>query len=122
MPKEMDAAVSRFFLNIEGQELFYEFGPQLKTAINWPGPSADEGAYFEVQFQGGETAIYRQSGQWALFRLVDKALIRNTALPEKFSLSFNAKGYTVKYSLIAASTYNPFRLLPGMSFTCPKSL
>jgi len=121
-PKEMDAAVSRFFLNIEGQELFYEFGPQLKTALNWPGPRVDEGAYYEVQFQGGETVVYRQSGQWALYRLIDKARLRNTALPEKFTLFFNAKGYTVQYSLIAASTYNPFRLLSGMSFTCPKSL
>ena len=122
VPKEMDSAVSRFFLNIEGQELFYEFGPQVKTALKWPGPHADEGAYYEVQIQGDETIIYRQSGQWALFRLLDKARLRRTALPEKFVLTFNAKGYSIQYDLIAASTFNPFRLLPGMNFTCPKNL
>ncbi|MBL4608367.1 MAG: type VI secretion system membrane subunit TssM [Pseudomonadales bacterium] len=121
-PKEMDAAVSRFVLNIEGQELFYEFGPQLKTALKWPGPNEDEGAYYEVQFQGDETVVYRQTGQWALYRLVDKARLRRTALPEKFTLFFSAKGYNIEYNLVAASTYNPFRLLPGMNFTCPKSL
>ena len=121
-PRVMDAGVSRFTLNIEGSELFYEFGPQVKTALAWPGPRTEEGAYYEVQFQGGETVAYRESGQWALFRLLDRANIRKSGIPESFKLSFNANGYLIEYDLIAASTYNPFRLMTRMSFTCPRNL
>ena len=61
-------------------------------------------------------------GPWAWFRILDKARIRRTSLPEVFRVTFSVGGRQARYELRANSAFNPFRLNDLVQFRCPQQL
>ena len=55
-------------------------------------------------------------------KTLDKASMENTALPDRFLVTFQVHGLKARYELRANSVDNPFRLPELESFRCPESL
>ena len=122
-PLEMNTSLSRFLLDLEGTVITYEFGPQVPTLMQWPGPNP--GTEVRLEFrdrQTGATAMDRLQGPWAWFRLLDRSNLRPTGSPEQFEVTFSQAGRDMLYELTARSAFNPFALPQLQRFQCPASL
>lgn len=120
-PLKMDSELSAFNLNLEGQSVFYDFGPQLTQQLSWPGPNPDSEVSLEMRDLENEISLIREQGPWAWFRLLDKARIKKTRNTESFEVTLEAGGHHATYALNAASSYNPFKT-KTINFQCPKTL
>ena len=123
MPIDMDAAVGRFVLNLEGTELSWDHGPQVSTYLQWPGPNPGSGVRVEMRNnQTGRSHMLRDQGPWAWFRVLDRSRITATGRLEHYEVVFDVDGNTATYELIARSAYNPFRFAELERFSCPSRL
>lgn len=118
-PLEMDAALREFVLDVDGQIVRYDHGPQLIQPVRWPGPRGQGTVRVMVQPTG--TGMVEE-GPWALLRLFDRVGIEPLAAPEKFRATFAIDGRKVVFEVTAASVRNPLRLPELRSFTCPGGL
>lgn len=122
-PVEMDPAITHFTLDVDGQLVNYAHGPQVPQSVQWPGPKG--GLQVRVQItppgQSGTSGI-ATDGPWALFRMLDKANITPTALPEKFRATFVIDGRAAVFEVTTNSVQNPFRLRELVDFRCPGGL
>ncbi|HIE33012.1 MAG TPA: hypothetical protein EYP81_03055 [Thermodesulfobacteriaceae bacterium] len=122
-PINMDSDITRFLLDLDGQEVTYSHGPVRLTSLQWPILGGGE----QVQLQflpalNGVSSSVREMGPWAWFRVLDNANIKSTSRPENYRVTFNIGGRKARYELHANSTYNPFRLQELSKFRCPKIL
>ncbi|MGH8762690.1 MAG: type VI secretion IcmF C-terminal domain-containing protein, partial [Nitrosospira sp.] len=120
-PLEMDAAITQFILDVDGQLVKYSHGPQIPMTLQWPGPRGTS----QVRLQISPTAASAASGQlfegpWALFRMLDETQIAPTSQPEKFIVTFNVNGRKTRFEVITSSVQNPFRLNELKQFNCPR--
>ncbi len=116
-PVFLDANASRFWLNLEGQQISYRHGPIRAVTFQWPGSQPGLVRY------GFETPEGRQfadsvEGPWAWFRLLDKVQIKQTA-SNKFELYFTLQGLKARYEILADSVLNPFDSSELTGFKCP---
>ncbi|MCA0174804.1 MAG: type VI secretion system membrane subunit TssM [Proteobacteria bacterium] len=118
-PLEMDAALREFVLDVDGQIVRYDHGPQLIQPVRWPGPRGQGTVRVMVQPTG--TGMVEE-GPWALLRLFDRVGIEPLAAPEKFRATFAIDGRKVVFEVTAASVRNPLRLPELRSFSCPGGL
>ena len=121
-PVEMDTSISQFILDVDGQIVKYTHGPQIPTAITWPGSRGSQQVRIQLtpQLAGANGLV--GDGPWALHRLFDKAQIRPGSAPEKFFVTFNIEGRKIELQVTANSVYNPFHLRELAEFQCPSSL
>lgn len=120
-PLALDDTVATFRLTVDGQEVLYRHGPEQVTHLQWPGPNAGSGARLVFETVDGRQVSRAQEGAWALFRLLDEAVVERMA-PEQFRVTFQAEAYSARYELRAASVYNPFGLPELKEFHCPDNL
>jgi type VI secretion system protein ImpL len=123
MPVEMDVSLKQFIIDIDGQIVRYDHGPQIPVQVQWPGPRGS--AQVRVQVSPASTAgasglVY--SGPWALFRLFDNVRIEPGAMPERFRAVFDVDGRKAVFEVTASSVRNPFRLRELTDFSCPAGL
>ena len=77
----------QFILDIDGQIVRYDHGPQIPTPVVWPGPRGTMQVRVQVDPPGsGTTFGSLYEGPWALFRLFDRVSFEpiansQTALP-----------------------------------------
>src|SRR3546814_7777579 len=71
----MDAQITQFLMDVDGQTVRYAHGPQVATNVQWPGPRGTNQARIELTPQAGPAGL-SASGPWALNRLLDKAQLR----------------------------------------------
>jgi type VI secretion system protein ImpL len=122
-PLEMDTALSRFVLDLEGTVITYEFGPRTPALVQWPGPNPGTEVRIELRDrQTGATTMQRLQGPWAWFQLLDRSNLRPTGRPEQFEVTFSQGGRDVVYELTARSAFNPFALPQLKQFQCPATL
>jgi type VI secretion system protein ImpL len=122
-PIRMDAAISSFVLDIEGQGVSYRHGPPRNKSLQWPGPEGIQQVRIQLSPPtAGSRSGWTQEGPWAWFRLLDKAEIVPTTSPEVFHINFDLDGRVVTYQLRASSAFNPFRLKELEQFRCPENL
>jgi len=122
-PLEMDAAITQLILDIDGQLVTYSHGPQVRTAVQWPGPrgSTQTRLQFSPPLAGGTSAqIF--DGPWAMFRLLDRARIEATSQAERFIVTFSIDGRKAQFEVTTSSVQNPFRLVELEQFLCPDRL
>jgi type VI secretion system protein ImpL len=105
-PVYLDAGVSRFVLEVDGQRYEYAHGPQTRWPVRWPSEAGDQVAVtFDTGAGAGASAVY--DGPWAIFRLLDASSL--TAQSEtRFGIAISAGGNSARLLLDATSIRNPF--------------
>lgn len=119
-PFEMDARLKEFLLDVDGQLLRYDHGPQIPAEIKWPGPRGSGVVRVTVQPAGGSGLV--NDGPWALFRLFERVAITPGNSPEKFRATFDIDGRKAIFDVTSSSVRNPLRLPDVRSFQCPMGL
>ena len=116
-PVEMDASISSFILDIDGQLVRYGHGPQIPTAVQWPGPRGSSQVRVQVQASGGAGAGAGAAtgnvgmvtdGPWALLRMFDRIRIEPGTAPERFRATFDVDGRKAVFDVTTSSVRNPF--------------
>jgi type VI secretion system protein ImpL len=116
MPIALDAASTRFLLEVDGQQFEYRHGPQTTRAASWPGPNPGAAAAsFEDRANGHPNVAFQ--GPWALFRLLEAGHLQSTT-DVRYNMSFEMGGHTVTYALEADSIRNPFAQRQLRAFRC----
>lgn len=122
-PADMDTSISKMLLNVDGQELPYQFGPSVPKSVQWPGPGGTNQIRLQVTIKDPpKDAQLLFEGPWALFRMFDKAQIEQGNVPEKFRATFSVDGKRVQFDVTTSSSRNPFRLPDLQAFQCPRKL
>ena len=120
-PVEMDGAIVKFTLDLDGQVSTYAHGPVLRSALQWPAPNPTGEVRIEMTPPTGES-IMREPGPWAWFKVIDRANVAPTDRAEVFTVDFTLGGRTAHYELIARSARNPFDFPELQQFECPEQL
>jgi len=122
-PIEMDPGIKQFILDVDGQIVRYDHGPQIPSAIQWPGPRGTTQVRVQVSPPGaGGTFGSVYEGPWALFRLFDRVQIEPTSAPERMRATFDVDGRKAVFEITTSSVHNPFRLRELNDFSCPMGL
>ncbi|MEW9897791.1 type VI secretion system membrane subunit TssM [Chitinivorax sp. PXF-14] len=122
-PIEMDASITQFILDVDGQLVKYSHGPQVIMPVQWPGPRGSTQVRLQLSpplANGSSGQVYE--GPWALFRMFDKVQIEPSGQPEKFIAVFNVDGRKARFEVATGSVQNPFRLRELDQFQCPERL
>jgi type VI secretion system protein ImpL len=123
-PLEMDASLTQFILDVDGQVVRYAHGPQIPASVQWPGPRGTGQVRVQISPPGasGSASGMVEEGPWALFRLFDRVRIEPTNAPERFKATFDVDGRKAVFEVTASSVRNPFRLRELNEFSCPAGL
>jgi type VI secretion system protein ImpL len=122
-PIEMDASITQFLLDVDGQIVRYAHGPQQPMPVQWPGPRGTSQVRLQIEPKrvGAEAGMVFE-GPWALFRLLDRAQVDAGSQPERFNVTFRVDGRRTVFEVIASSVQNPFRMRELELFQCPTRL
>jgi len=122
-PMMMDASITQFILDVDGQLVKYSHGPQVPAQVQWPGTRGSTQVRMQLSPVSASGASGRTfEGAWALFRLFDQVQVDATGQPEKFLATFNVEGRKAQFEVLTNSVRNPFRLPELQQFQCPGSL
>ncbi|WP_342113436.1 type VI secretion system membrane subunit TssM [Pseudoduganella sp. OTU4001] len=119
-PMMMDASITQFILDVDGQLVKYSHGPQVPAQVQWPGSRGSSQVRVQlvpISTTGASGRTFE--GAWALFRLFDQVQIDSTGQPEKFQATFNIDGRKAQFEILSNSVRNPFRLPELEQFQCP---
>ena len=122
-PVEMDASITQFILDVDGQLVKYSHGPTLPVTVQWPSQRGSN----QVRLQAQPVLASGASGQlfegpWALFRMFDRVRMESAGQPERFLVTFDIDGRKARFEVRASSVQNPFRLPELQQFQCPGAL
>jgi type VI secretion system protein ImpL len=121
-PAYLDAQVSRFNLELNGQFASYRHDPERTIKMEWPGP--EEGGRVRIVFErlnGGSFSLSKD-GPWAWFRLLDDASVSKSVSANVLQVTFETAGLKMRYELRASSVANPFNNSAVNQFRCPEHL
>jgi type VI secretion system protein ImpL len=121
-PIEMDATITQFTLDVDGQVVRYSHGPQLATTVQWPGQRGASSVRISLLPRVAGGADLTKDGPWSLFRLFDQAQMRPGGSPERFQVTFDVGGRKATFEITTSSVQNPFALPQLASFSCPGRL
>ena len=115
-PVELDVAVTRFVLELDGQSFEYRHGPERSSRATWPGPNPGmAAATFEAR--SGARPNIVENGPWAWFKLVDKGQVRSeTEL--RHVVRFATGGHEAQVRIEASSVWNPWATREWQQFRC----
>ena len=121
-PEALDPKARGILLEIDGQAVTFRHRDKVPRpfAIRWPGPVGAARVTFTPEKRNSESAI-TQSGQWAWFRMLDAAEVRNTNAPDRKRVIFNIGGRIAIFQMQSTAALNPFALNALSKFSCPKS-
>ena len=115
-PGDLDAAATRFTLEMDGQTLDYRHGPVRSMPAKWPGPSPGAAAATFEDSTGARPNLAFQ-GPWAWFRLLDAATLR-AETDVRFDAAFQNGGHQATVIIEASSIRNPYQKSPVHQFRC----
>ncbi len=120
-PVKLDPNTSEFELIMGRQSISYRRGSKFYQALTWPTLGESE---LKVKFYGlnRETVFETFNGDWALFRALDHARLRQVGRTNKYQLVFSADAHRAEYDLMPDSIENPFRTPSLLSYHCPETL
>jgi type VI secretion system protein ImpL len=121
-PLDMDATIAHMSLEVDGDMLRYQHGPQIPKTVTWPGTRGTGQIRLQLASTTGESSGIATEGPWALHRLFDQARIEPGDAPEKFFATFTIGGKRIRMQVTASSVFNPFRLRALEDFSCPGHL
>ena len=114
-PSSLDTGSRQFLLEIDGQNMIDNHGPQRPMNATWPGARPVGAATFEER--GGMRVNIVAEGTWAWFRLLDQAQV-DAQSDVSYLLTFARGGHEAKVTLEAASVRNPFGKRELQQFRC----
>ena len=117
-PIDMDPSITQLILEVDGQILTYEHGPQVGMTVEWPGTRGSNQVNLSLSPQQGTSGL-STNGPWALNRLLDRASIRPGKTPEQILANFTIGGRRITLEFTAYSAKSPFRLAEMRGFVCP---
>ncbi|THJ31068.1 type VI secretion system membrane subunit TssM [Lampropedia aestuarii] len=122
-PMVMDSTITTMTLDVDGQIVRYQHGPNVSHTVSWPGTRGSNQVRlsFEPPLPQGASGVVTE-GAWALHRLFDQAQILPGASPERFTAELDVGGRKVRFEITASSIKNPFRLQELTGFVCPSGL
>jgi len=115
-PETLDAAATRFTLNLDGQTFEYRHGPLQSQSLSWPGGSVGQ-ASIAFEERGGPGPSDAKQGPWAWFRELDRAQVQREG-DTRLRLTFVAGQRSMGMVLDAASIRNPFVRNELAGFRC----
>jgi type VI secretion system protein ImpL len=115
---EMGEGVKEVLLDVDGQLLKFGADNTASSVVNWPGQKVS--SRITLQMPGAAPISFE--GPWAIFRLMDRFELRQSARPERMHLLVNHEGRRVKLEVTAGSILNPFRMREIQQFRCPGAL
>ena len=121
-PLSMDAGISQFLLDVDGQPVRYSHGPQVPVQVQWPGPRGSNQVRVQLRPPGNDASGQLFEGPWALFRMFDQVRLEGSGQPEKFVATFDVEGRKARFEVRTGSVQNPFRLRELGQFQCPGQL
>jgi len=122
-PVAMDASVTQFMLDLDGQQISYDHGPSRPVAMQWPNPSSIGVVRLSIvpAPMSGRSALTVE-GPWAWFRLLDQSDLVAGNSPDRFNLRLRVDNASVSYELRANSAFNPFKRRVLSGFSLPERL
>ncbi|EGQ9178762.1 type VI secretion system membrane subunit TssM [Vibrio alginolyticus] len=120
-PVYLDQHITRFVLELGGQDLVYKHGPARAKSLSWPAGQDQTRIVFTPPESKREIA-HTYEGEWGIFKLLDQSL---KARPESRTdniVMIDLKGNKVQLELIPSSAINPFWSNEMERFRCPRTL
>jgi type VI secretion system protein ImpL len=118
---DMDAQLSEFALDIDGQPLrFRRAAPRATStdqAIHWPGSGPGE-VRLQVQPSAGSAYVFK--GPWALLRLLERVRVEQGTSPDRALLQFDVEGRKARVEVRSAGPFNPLLRQALEPFQCPR--
>lgn len=117
---ELEPSITDLIIDIDGQGQRYVHGPVQAFTVSWPGPRGGSMAEITANPRvSGPTSTLLTNGPWALFRLLEKGRLVNTATPGRLSVEYTFDGRKALLDINSGSQPNPLDsdLLKG--FRCP---
>ena len=122
-PVELDAGITQFTLDVDGQLVKYAHGPIVPMTVQWPGPRNTNQVRINVQPPtAGGTSGQMTEGPWALFKMLDRGQLASGDGPEKFLITFQLDARRAKFEVTTNSVQHPIRLKELREFSCPEGL
>lgn len=122
-PIEMDAGITQFSLDIDGQFVRYAHGPIVPMTVQWPGPRSTNQVRLSIQPPtSGGTSGQVTEGPWALFKMLDRGQLAPGDAPEKFIITFQLDARRTRFEVTTNSVRHPIRLPELREFACPEGL
>jgi type VI secretion system protein ImpL len=114
---DLDAAATRFVIEIDGQRSDNEHEPPTRRGVKWPG---DQSGRIETAFEGKHYYEPRRlGGPWALFRLIDHSAVGSPDAQQRLRLSIREGPHRATVTIEAArATNNPFATKTWRHFSC----
>ncbi|WP_280150906.1 type VI secretion system membrane subunit TssM [Piscinibacter sp. XHJ-5] len=120
---ELDAGVSEFVLDVDGQVLKFRPGATATQTLQWPGPGGAGRVRLQlVPSGGGGGPGHVFQGPWALFRLLDRVRVDPGASPERAQLVFDVEGRKARFEVRSPTPLNPLLRRELEQFQCPTRL
>lgn len=116
---EMSEGLKELSIDVDGQVIKFSAGNTTSSVINWPSQKVS--SRIQVSMLPAISSVTFE-GPWALFRMMDRFEVQQSAQPERFVLLINLDGRRAKLEVIANSVINPFRMREIQQFRCPGSL
>ncbi|MFJ3525616.1 type VI secretion system membrane subunit TssM [Pseudomonas sp. NPDC090203] len=123
MPVAMDASITQFLLDLDGQQISYDHGPSRPTAMQWPNPGNVGVVRLSTlpPVASGRSGV-TLDGPWAWFRLLDQSELLAGVSPDRFNLRVRVDNVSISYELRANSAFNPFKSRVLSGFSLPERL
>ncbi len=112
----LDAAATRFLVEIDGQSFEYRHGPERGWPATWPGPGTGTAAVSFEDRDGGHPNLPFQ-GPWSLFRLLDAGQMHGTS-DVHYTVNYQLGGHSAQLVVDATSIRNPFAQHDLSAFRC----
>ncbi|MDR2164518.1 MAG: type VI secretion system membrane subunit TssM [Zoogloeaceae bacterium] len=117
---ELDPAIVEFIINIDGQALRYVHGPTQAFFVNWPGPRGGTVAEMTANPRvRPDTSTIIAHGPWAVFRLLDRGKIINTANPDRVLVEYDFDNRKALLEISTGGQQNPLNSRLLRNFKCP---
>ncbi|MEJ8810703.1 type VI secretion system membrane subunit TssM [Variovorax ureilyticus] len=117
---ELEPSITDLIIDVDGQGMRYAHGPVQPFPVAWPGPRGGSTAELTANPRiSGPTSTALTNGPWALFRLIDKGRIVNTATPGRVSVEFQFDGRKALIDINTGSQPNPLNSDVLRGFRCP---
>ncbi|RVU16926.1 type VI secretion system membrane subunit TssM [Methylobacterium oryzihabitans] len=119
-PVDLDPGAMRVTLDVDGQSLTYQYGPQQSVPMQWPGTTPGVRVGFGAN-DPGEPSFVTVGGPWALFRFLGSRSLRRTG-SNSFGFTVRLGARTASFSLQPTTADSPFGLNAMAGFRCLPTL